>query len=104
MHCERLKNCDILPKILVGFIDSYFFPIFYQSREQRVTGIFVFLLTGLSVFMAPILKVVLKPPNLPWKQGLLSSSFRKNTRHLLKFEIISDLVFIRLGASIVEVI
>lgn len=27
-------------------------------REQRVTGIVVFILTGLSVFMAPILKVV----------------------------------------------
>lgn len=39
------------------------FHLFHQSREQRVTGIFVFLLTGLSVFMAPILKVVLKPLN-----------------------------------------
>lgn len=53
--------------------------------------------------MAPILKVALKLLNLPWKQGLLSPSFRKNTHQPLKFKIISDLVFIRLGASIVEV-
>uniref|UniRef100_A0A3B3VV92 Anion exchange protein n=1 Tax=Poecilia latipinna TaxID=48699 RepID=A0A3B3VV92_9TELE len=36
-------------------------PKFLGVREQRVTGIFVFLLTGLSVFMAPILKFIPKP-------------------------------------------
>ena len=30
------------------------------SREQRVTGVMVFLLTGLSVKLAPILKVLSK--------------------------------------------
>lgn len=29
----------------------------HHSREQRVTGIIVFVLTGISVFLAPILKV-----------------------------------------------
>lgn len=28
-------------------------------REQRVTGVCVFILTGLSVFMSPILKVII---------------------------------------------
>uniref|UniRef100_A0A663MPG9 Anion exchange protein n=1 Tax=Athene cunicularia TaxID=194338 RepID=A0A663MPG9_ATHCN len=32
-------------------------PKFLGVREQRVTGIIVFILTGVSVFMAPILKV-----------------------------------------------
>ncbi|XP_060917920.1 electrogenic sodium bicarbonate cotransporter 1-like isoform X3 [Labrus mixtus] len=36
-------------------------PKFLGVREQRVTGIFVFLLTGLSVFMAPILKFIPMP-------------------------------------------
>lgn len=42
---------------MVHWLMSY---ILYSpfSREQRVTGIFVFILTGLSVFMAPILKVL----------------------------------------------
>ena len=34
-------------------------------REQRVTGIIVFILTGVSVFMAPILKVRTSPFLLP---------------------------------------
>ena len=29
----------------------------FSSREQRVTGTIVFILTGISVFLAPILKV-----------------------------------------------
>ncbi|XP_059213776.1 electrogenic sodium bicarbonate cotransporter 1-like isoform X1 [Centropristis striata] len=36
-------------------------PKFLGVREQRVTGTFVFLLTGLSVFMAPILKFIPMP-------------------------------------------
>ncbi|XP_033978891.1 electrogenic sodium bicarbonate cotransporter 1-like isoform X1 [Trematomus bernacchii] len=36
-------------------------PKFLGVREQRVTGIIVFLLTGLSVFMAPILKFIPMP-------------------------------------------
>ena len=32
-------------------------PRFLGVREQRVTGTLVFLLTGLSVVLAPILKV-----------------------------------------------
>ncbi|XP_072310557.1 electrogenic sodium bicarbonate cotransporter 1-like isoform X2 [Eucyclogobius newberryi] len=36
-------------------------PKFLGVREQRITGIFVFLLTGLSVFMAPILKFIPMP-------------------------------------------
>ncbi|XP_061119480.1 electrogenic sodium bicarbonate cotransporter 1-like [Conger conger] len=36
-------------------------PKFLGVREQRVTGIFVFLLTGLSVFMAPVLKFIPMP-------------------------------------------
>ncbi|XP_042372975.1 electrogenic sodium bicarbonate cotransporter 1-like, partial [Plectropomus leopardus] len=58
-------------------------PKFLGVREQRVTGIFVFLLTGLSVFMAPILKVLQRSNFLilPWKYGLLSASFRTNSCH-----------------------
>ncbi|CAM4539175.1 unnamed protein product [Leuciscus chuanchicus] len=36
-------------------------PKFLGVREQRVTGVFVFLLTGLSVFMSPILKFIPMP-------------------------------------------
>ncbi|XP_044158984.1 electrogenic sodium bicarbonate cotransporter 1 isoform X2 [Bufo gargarizans] len=36
-------------------------PKFLGVREQRVTGVMVFLLTGLSVFMAPILKFIPMP-------------------------------------------
>ncbi|XP_056146587.1 electrogenic sodium bicarbonate cotransporter 1-like [Lampris incognitus] len=36
-------------------------PKFLGVREQRVTGVFVFILTGLSVFMAPILKFIPMP-------------------------------------------
>ncbi|XP_063776175.1 electrogenic sodium bicarbonate cotransporter 1 isoform X3 [Pseudophryne corroboree] len=36
-------------------------PKFLGVREQRVTGIMVFLLTGISVFMAPILKYIPMP-------------------------------------------
>ncbi|KAJ8285336.1 hypothetical protein GJAV_G00025670 [Gymnothorax javanicus] len=36
-------------------------PKFLGVREQRVTGVCVFLLTGLSVFMAPILKFIPMP-------------------------------------------
>lgn len=36
-------------------------PKFLGVREQRVTGIFVFVLTGLSVFMAPVLKFIPMP-------------------------------------------
>uniref|UniRef100_A0A8C7MV09 Anion exchange protein n=1 Tax=Oncorhynchus kisutch TaxID=8019 RepID=A0A8C7MV09_ONCKI len=36
-------------------------PKFLGVREQRVTGVFVFVLTGLSVFMAPILKFIPMP-------------------------------------------
>ncbi|XP_041915118.1 electrogenic sodium bicarbonate cotransporter 1 isoform X1 [Alosa sapidissima] len=36
-------------------------PKFLGVREQRVTGIIVFILTGLSVFMAPILKFIPMP-------------------------------------------
>ncbi|XP_078144487.1 electrogenic sodium bicarbonate cotransporter 1-like [Centroberyx gerrardi] len=36
-------------------------PKFLGVREQRVTGVLVFLLTGLSVFMAPILKFIPMP-------------------------------------------
>ncbi|XP_073493953.1 electrogenic sodium bicarbonate cotransporter 1 isoform X7 [Phyllobates terribilis] len=36
-------------------------PKFLGVREQRVTGIMVFLLTGISVFMAPILKFIPMP-------------------------------------------
>ncbi|XP_035377062.1 electrogenic sodium bicarbonate cotransporter 1 isoform X2 [Electrophorus electricus] len=36
-------------------------PKFLGVREQRVTGVIVFLLTGLSVFMAPILKYIPMP-------------------------------------------
>lgn len=32
-------------------------PVFLSAREQRVTGTIVFILTGISVFLAPILKV-----------------------------------------------
>ncbi|XP_035853393.1 solute carrier family 4 member 4a isoform X7 [Sander lucioperca] len=36
-------------------------PKFLGVREQRVTGVLVFILTGLSVFMAPILKFIPMP-------------------------------------------
>uniref|UniRef100_H3ABZ7 Anion exchange protein n=1 Tax=Latimeria chalumnae TaxID=7897 RepID=H3ABZ7_LATCH len=36
-------------------------PKFLGVREQRVTGILVFILTGISVFMAPILKFIPMP-------------------------------------------
>ncbi|XP_062409824.1 electrogenic sodium bicarbonate cotransporter 1-like isoform X2 [Sardina pilchardus] len=36
-------------------------PKFLGVREQRMTGIIVFILTGLSVFMAPILKFIPMP-------------------------------------------
>ncbi|XP_051533575.1 electrogenic sodium bicarbonate cotransporter 1 isoform X2 [Myxocyprinus asiaticus] len=36
-------------------------PKFLGVREQRVTGIFVFILTGMSVFMAPVLKFIPMP-------------------------------------------
>ncbi|XP_026703223.1 electrogenic sodium bicarbonate cotransporter 1 isoform X3 [Athene cunicularia] len=36
-------------------------PKFLGVREQRVTGIIVFILTGVSVFMAPILKFIPMP-------------------------------------------
>ncbi|XP_056276006.1 solute carrier family 4 member 4a isoform X4 [Pseudoliparis swirei] len=36
-------------------------PKFLGVREQRVTGIIVFILTGLSVFMSPILKFIPMP-------------------------------------------
>nr|XP_029476174.1 electrogenic sodium bicarbonate cotransporter 1-like isoform X1 [Oncorhynchus nerka] len=36
-------------------------PKFLGVREQRVTGVIVFVLTGLSVFMAPILKFIPMP-------------------------------------------
>ncbi|KFQ22823.1 Electrogenic sodium bicarbonate cotransporter 1, partial [Merops nubicus] len=36
-------------------------PKFLGVREQRVTGVIVFILTGVSVFMAPILKVRTSP-------------------------------------------
>ncbi|XP_028826973.1 electrogenic sodium bicarbonate cotransporter 1 isoform X3 [Denticeps clupeoides] len=36
-------------------------PKFLGVREQRVTGIIVFIMTGLSVFMAPILKFIPMP-------------------------------------------
>uniref|UniRef100_A0A7N6AZ25 Anion exchange protein n=1 Tax=Anabas testudineus TaxID=64144 RepID=A0A7N6AZ25_ANATE len=36
-------------------------PKFLGVREQRVTGVVVFILTGLSVFMAPILKFIPMP-------------------------------------------
>ncbi|XP_071973422.1 electrogenic sodium bicarbonate cotransporter 1 isoform X9 [Engystomops pustulosus] len=36
-------------------------PKFLGVREQRVTGIMVFILTGVSVFMAPILKFIPMP-------------------------------------------
>ncbi|XP_036385541.1 electrogenic sodium bicarbonate cotransporter 1-like isoform X2 [Megalops cyprinoides] len=36
-------------------------PKFLGVREQRVTGVIVFLLTGVSVFMAPILKFIPMP-------------------------------------------
>ncbi|XP_012515287.1 PREDICTED: electrogenic sodium bicarbonate cotransporter 1-like [Propithecus coquereli] len=36
-------------------------PKFLGVREQRVTGTLVFILTGLSVFMAPILKFIPMP-------------------------------------------
>ena len=31
--------------------------VFFSAREQRVTGTIVFILTGISVFLAPILQV-----------------------------------------------
>ncbi|XP_053108924.1 electrogenic sodium bicarbonate cotransporter 1 isoform X8 [Hemicordylus capensis] len=36
-------------------------PKFLGVREQRVTGVIVFILTGISVFMAPILKFIPMP-------------------------------------------
>uniref|UniRef100_A0A8C5GV09 Anion exchange protein n=1 Tax=Gouania willdenowi TaxID=441366 RepID=A0A8C5GV09_GOUWI len=36
-------------------------PKFLGVREQRVTGVFVFVLTGLSVFMSPMLKFIPMP-------------------------------------------
>lgn len=37
--------------------------VLFSAREQRVTGTIVFILTGISVFLAPILKV--RPCTLP---------------------------------------
>lgn len=37
----------------------------FDFREQRVTGVIVFILTGISVFMAPILKVRIQIYFLP---------------------------------------
>nr|XP_034957150.1 anion exchange protein 4-like [Zootoca vivipara] len=36
-------------------------PKFLGIREQRVTGLVVFILTGLSVFLAPVLKFIPMP-------------------------------------------
>uniref|UniRef100_A0A8C9SWN2 Anion exchange protein n=1 Tax=Scleropages formosus TaxID=113540 RepID=A0A8C9SWN2_SCLFO len=36
-------------------------PKFLGVREQRMTGVFVFILTGLSVFMSPVLKFIPMP-------------------------------------------
>lgn len=40
-----------------------------RCREQRVTGIIVFVLTGISVFLAPILKVKHSPFPILWMFG-----------------------------------
>lgn len=37
--------------------DGFVLTQWFCFREQRVTGFIVFILTGISVFMAPILKV-----------------------------------------------
>lgn len=34
-----------------------FFIVFFPFREQRVTGVLIFLFIGLSVFMTPLLSV-----------------------------------------------
>jgi len=42
----------------------YFFCFSSNYREQRLTGILVFVLTGVSIFLAPILQVSL----LKWQR------------------------------------
>lgn len=34
-----------------------YLTVLFSTREQRVTGTLVFILTGISVFLAPVLKV-----------------------------------------------
>ena len=73
IHCKC--NVKLVDKVLL-LVYCLFCPVDWHSRpdlqinlfshysrEQRVTGILVFLLTGLSVFMAPILKVKLQHLN-----------------------------------------
>lgn len=47
--------CTVNPGFVVAILRKKMISV--SCREQRVTGIFVFILTGLSVFMAPVLKV-----------------------------------------------
>lgn len=86
--------------LLIGFVC----PLFRPPREQRVTGIFVFILTGLSVFMAPILKVVLQLFNSPEKNmDYCPPLLAQSPVSALQFNIISNLLYIRLGTPIAEV-
>lgn len=56
--------------------------ILFSRREQRLTGVVVFILTGLSVLMAPILKVIVLlvpnifiPPERPFHEKVLGFEF-----------------------------
>lgn len=87
-YSNKLKFCFREVKTVQSHdVFCFFSP---QSREQRVTGICVFLLTGLSVFMAPILKVTLQLSQIfPLQLERLFVSFRTNSCHIpLKFKLI----------------
>ena len=55
-------------------------PQFLGVREQRVTGVMVFVLTGLSVKLAPILKVCIQK--------------RSHSRKLNKMIVVYKLIFL----------
>ncbi|EAW99693.1 solute carrier family 4 member 5 [Homo sapiens] len=66
-------------------------PQFLGVREQRVTGIIVFILTGISVFLAPILKIlgliivrrlldfIFSQHDLAWIDNILPEKEKKET-------------------------
>ncbi|XP_003793434.1 electrogenic sodium bicarbonate cotransporter 4 isoform X2 [Otolemur garnettii] len=66
-------------------------PQFLGVREQRVTGIIVFILTGISVFLAPILKIlgliivrrlldlIFSQHDLAWIDNILPDKDKKET-------------------------
>lgn len=59
MTLVKTVNPKLLPgRTCVHVINScHVITVIVLHREQRLTGILVFVLTGLSVFLAPVLQV-----------------------------------------------